>query len=35
MELMGIQELKPKQFESLEGFVPDRDTFDSLPTGYG
>ena len=32
---MGIQELKSKQIESIESFVSGRDTFVSLPTGYG
>ena len=32
---MGIKELKPKQFESIEGFASGRDTFVALPTGYG
>ena len=35
MECMGIQELKSKQIESIESFVSGRDTFVSLPTGYG
>ena len=36
MEFVSIQELKPKrQIELLESFVSGRDTFVSLPTGYG
>ena len=35
IECMGIQELKSKQIESIESFVSGRDTFVSLPTGYG
>ncbi len=35
MECMGIQELKPKQIELIESFVSGRETFVSLPTGYG
>ena len=35
MECKGIQELKSKQIESIESFVSGRDTFVSLPTGYG
>jgi len=32
---MGIKRLKPKQLEVLEAFVFGKDTFVSLPTGYG
>ena len=32
---MDLQELKPKQIESIETFVSGKDTFISLPTGYG
>ena len=32
---MDLQELKPKQIESIETFVSGKDTFVSLPTGYG
>ncbi|XP_065898784.1 ATP-dependent DNA helicase RecQ-like [Dysidea avara] len=32
---MGIQGLKPKQLEAIEAFVSGKDTFVSLPTGYG
>ena len=35
IECMGIQALKSKQIESTESFVFGRDTFVSLPTGYG
>ena len=35
IECTGIQELKSKQIESIESFVSGRDTFVSLPTGYG
>ena len=35
MERMDLQELKPKQIESIETFVSGKDTFVSLPTGYG
>ena len=35
MGRMDLQELKPKQIESIECFVSGRDTFVSLPTGYG
>ena len=35
IECMSIQELKSKQIESIESFVSGRDTFVSLPTGYG
>ena len=35
IECLGIQELKSKQIESIESFVSGRDTFVSLPTGYG
>jgi len=32
---MGIERLKPKQLEAVEAFVSGKDTFVSLPTGYG
>ena len=32
---MGIQGLRPKQLEAIEAFVSGKDTFISLPTGYG
>ena len=32
---MGIERLKPKQLEAVEAFVSRKDTFVSLPTGYG
>jgi len=32
---MGIDGLKPKQLEAIESFVSGKDTFVSLPTGYG
>ena len=32
---MGLRELKPKQIEAIQSFVSGRDTFVSLPTGYG
>lgn len=32
---MGIEELKPKQVEAITTFVSGKDTFVSLPTGYG
>jgi len=32
---MGIERLKPKQLEAIEAFVSGKDTFVSLPTGYG
>ena len=32
---MGIKKLKPKQVESITSFVSGKDTFVSLPTGYG
>ena len=32
---MGIDGLKPKQLEAVESFVSGKDTFVSLPTGYG
>jgi len=32
---IGIQGLKPKQLEAVESFVSGKDTFVSLPTGYG
>ena len=32
---MGIKELKPKQVEAVTTFVSGKDTFVSLPTGYG
>ena len=35
MEYMNIQELKPKQIESIESLVSGRDTLFPLPTGYG
>ena len=35
MECMGLRELKPKQLKSIESFMSGRDTFVSLPTGYG
>ena len=35
MERMGLRELKPKQTEAIQSFVSGRDTFVSLPTGYG
>ena len=33
--LMGLNPLKPKQTESLCAFVSGKDTFVTLPTGYG
>ena len=33
--LMGFNSLKPKQTESLRTFVSGKDTFVTLPTGYG
>jgi len=32
---MGIDRLLPKQLEAVESFVSGKDTFVSLPTGYG
>ena len=32
---MGIKQLKPKQVEAITTFVSGKDTFVSLPTGYG
>ena len=32
---IGVQGLKPKQFKAVEGFMSGKDTFVSLPTGYG
>ena len=33
---LGIQQLKPKQFEAIEAFVRcGKDVFIALPTGYG
>ena len=32
---MGLQELKPKQTEAVLAVASGRDTFASLPTGYG
>ena len=32
---MGVDGLKPKQLEAIESFVSGKDTFVSLPTGYG
>ena len=32
---MGIKELKPKQVEAVILFVLGKDTFATLPTGYG
>ena len=34
-QYMGIEELKPKQVEAITTFVSGKDTFVSLPTGYG
>ena len=35
LERMGFEDLKPKQIESVKSFVSGRDTFVTLPTGYG
>ena len=35
MECMGISDMKPKQIDAIKSFVSDRDTFVTLPTGYG
>jgi len=32
---IGVQSFKPKQVEAVESFVSGKDTFVSLPTGYG
>ena len=32
---LGVLQLKSKQFEALNAFLSGRDTFVSLPTGYG
>ena len=32
---LGVLELKSKQLEALNAFLSGRDTFVSLPTGYG
>ena len=31
----GFQDLKPEQMQAILEFIDDRDTFVSLPTGYG
>ena len=35
MECMGISDMKPKQIDAIKSFVSGRDTFVTLPTGYG
>ena len=35
MECMGISDMKPKQIDAIKNFVSGRDTFVTLPTGYG
>ena len=35
LERMGLKDLKPKQIESIKSFASGRDTFVTLPTGYG
>ena len=35
MQCMGISDMKPKQIDAIKSFVSDRDTFVTLPTGYG
>ena len=35
ISLMDLNPLKPKQIESLRIFVSGKDTFVTLPTGYG
>ena len=34
-EKMSLYPLKPKQFEAIRTFMSGKDTFVSLPTGYG
>ena len=35
LEAMSLNPLKPKQLEAVRTFMSGRDTFVSLPTGYG
>ena len=35
LEAMPLNPLKPKQLEAVHTFMSGRDTFVSLPTGYG
>ena len=35
MECMDISDMKPKQIDAIKSFVSSRDTFVTLPTGYG
>ena len=34
-QALGVHQLKSKQLEALDAFLNGRDTFVSLPTGYG
>ena len=34
-KILGIKQFKQKQVEAIESFLSGKDTFVSLPTGYG